>query len=149
MKEKGSVAVFTILFLPVLFAVLILLIDIGWLVHVRQVMQNAADLGALAGVQELDLEKLAEGKLELTDRAEWEAERIWRANLEGFWDGKIVVEDEIEIHNPAPRSQDRISGETHRTPTVCIVLEARVPVPLPLLQSSRVRVHADASVQRK
>ncbi|HHW27406.1 MAG TPA: hypothetical protein GXX23_08780 [Firmicutes bacterium] len=49
------------LFLPVAVLVVGLVCDLGTVFCVRKLVQAACDLGALAGVQELDWELLAEG----------------------------------------------------------------------------------------
>jgi len=51
--ERGAVAVLFALTLIVIFAAVAFVIDISRLYHARQVLQNAVDLGALAGAAEL------------------------------------------------------------------------------------------------
>jgi hypothetical protein len=59
--ERGAVAVLFALTLIVIFAAVAFVIDISRLYHARQVLQNAVDLGALAGAQELPAADAATG----------------------------------------------------------------------------------------
>jgi Flp pilus assembly protein TadG len=52
-EERGAVAVLFALTIIVVFGAVAFVIDVSRLYHARQVLQNAVDLGALAGAQEL------------------------------------------------------------------------------------------------
>ncbi len=60
-NERGGVMVLVTLFLPVAVLLVGLVCDLGVVFCVRKIAQAACDLGALAGVQELDWDLLAEG----------------------------------------------------------------------------------------
>lgn len=55
------------LFLPIAVLVVGLVCDLGAVFCVRKIVQAACDLGALAGVQELDWELLAEGTVAIEE----------------------------------------------------------------------------------
>ncbi|HEY7668362.1 MAG TPA: TadE/TadG family type IV pilus assembly protein [Actinomycetota bacterium] len=59
--QRGAVAVLFALTLIVIFAAVAFVIDISRLYHARQVLQNAVDLGALAGAAELPAADAAAG----------------------------------------------------------------------------------------
>ncbi|HHT01188.1 MAG TPA: hypothetical protein GXZ96_00635 [Firmicutes bacterium] len=67
--ERGAIAVTVVLLLPVFLVVLGLVADAGYLFIARRGVQVAADMGALAGVQALDLDLLATGEIHLIDSA--------------------------------------------------------------------------------
>lgn len=60
-EERGAVAVLFALTIIVIFAAVAFVVDISRLYHARQVLQNAVDLGALAGAQELPAADAATG----------------------------------------------------------------------------------------
>jgi len=60
-QEKGAVLVTLIAFVPVAAALMMFTVTVAQVFWARQCLQLAADMGALAGVQNIDLEKLAMG----------------------------------------------------------------------------------------
>ena len=65
--ERGGVLALVALFLPVAVLVVGLVCDLGVVFCVRKIAQAACDLGALAGVQELDWDLLAEGTVAINE----------------------------------------------------------------------------------
>lgn len=132
------------LFMPVLLVVLALLAGLGHAMHVRQIAAIAADMGALAGVQCLDLAQLASGHLVLApEGARAAAQEYVAKNLPG---ATPVVE--VTILNPATGSGlDPLTGRVHAYATVCVVVRVWAHFRLgPVSWQQEIVAHADASV---
>lgn len=141
-------------FLPVLALVFALSADVAYLYGVRSAMQAAADLGALAGAQAVDLDSLAEGRLRLLEpQAEADA-RLWaRRNLQAHpltapllavtELRAVVVQGDVRAPVRHPWS-----GRPVRDPTVAVMVEASVRPPwlASLVGPVGLVVRADASV---
>jgi Flp pilus assembly protein TadG len=153
-QERGAALVMTILLLPVILLSLGLVVDVGLVFVARQRAQGAADMAALAACQELDLQSLAAGELVLdVGRARAYAAAYAMNNLAASFPGMELEEDAmvgVWVYNPTPQApdRDRITGRELIHPTVCVVIELRVPLRLLRVSGAGVwiRVHADASV---
>ncbi len=147
-SERGAAGALAVLFLPVLLAALASLLGLGDALLMRHRVGQAADFGALAAVQCLDLTELAEGRiLLLPGPAGAVAREYARANLteeSGPPDGLSI---EVDVLNPGSGGvRDRVTGRTHRHATVCVEVRCRHVVRLgPLHLSYQVAGHADAS----
>jgi hypothetical protein len=114
-------------------------------------MRAAADMGALAGVQDLDYRALAEGEvLIVPEKARADAEAWVRANLEDLTliePGSLeVVVTVINLSGERAPSCP-VTGRRVRHPTVCVLVQALVRLPFTVsLGPVRVSVHADAAV---
>ncbi len=73
--EKGGVLALVALFLPIAVVCMGMVVDLGIMFCARKAVQSACDLGALAGVQNLDWDSLAEGVV-LLDIARGEATAV-------------------------------------------------------------------------
>jgi len=152
--QGGAAAALVVLFLPCLLAGAALVIDVGVLLATRAQMAAAADMGALAGVQDLDYELLAEGLVIIrADAAVSDAVSWVEANLTGrpFVDpGSTKVTVTVcntEAEGGAGRLACPVTGRPLEQPTVCVAVRASVRLPfLPRSLPVSVRVHADASV---
>jgi Flp pilus assembly protein TadG len=138
-----------VLFLPPLLAALLASVSIGQVITARHLAGHAADLGALAGVQELDLDALARGELVLIPaEARSRATEYARANLHRMFP-ELDPGPEVyaEVLNPTEGgSIDPLTGRVHLWPTVCVTVVLSVPVGIgPLSAEIPVRAHADAS----
>lgn len=84
-QTRGGVLALVALFLPIAILCIGIVVDLGTVFFVRKGVQAACDLGALAGVQELDWDLLAVGTVSLrAEEAEAVAEEITGYNLEGL-----------------------------------------------------------------
>jgi len=153
-KEEGAILILVVLLLPLLVVVAGLVADMGILLYVRHLAYAAADLGALAGAQNVDLERLAGGERWIEEGpARRDAEAWARNNLEVNFPGRGVesrAEVRVEVYNPIPAHYpgDRYTGRVLRDPTVCVLIN--LPVRLRFLSmlvpEVNLTVHADASV---
>ena len=144
--------VLLVVFLPVLVAVMALMAETGRLFVVARRVQAAADLGALAGAQEVDLERLAEGERYLDEgRARTQAERLTRENLRDLGGAAANAGLQVYVINVAtgPAAHPR-TGRLIRDPTVSVWVEVTVPLYLIGWRSEvTLGAHADASVVEK
>jgi len=84
-QTRGGVLALVALFLPIAILCIGLVVDLGTVFFARKAVQAACDLGALAGVQELDWDLLAVGTVSLkAAEAEAVAEEITAHNLDGL-----------------------------------------------------------------
>ncbi|HAI20574.1 MAG TPA: hypothetical protein DCM14_01520 [Clostridiales bacterium UBA8153] len=156
--RRGAVAALVILFLPGLIGVLALVVDLGLLLHARTALQASADLAALAGVQELDLEALAQGTPRLlTEPARAAAESYAAINVLHQLGGeaRAVLRMTVEVYNASPTEPlvHLRTGRVLEVPTVSVQLQ----LPLRLVLAPRllgrfdylVETHADAAVVRR
>ncbi len=101
-SRAGAAMTLVVLFLPCLLVASALVLDAGALLLARACLAAAADMGALAGVQGLDYERLAEGDIVIKEaEAAADAEAWVRDNLAGraFLEaGSVVVA--VEVLNP-------------------------------------------------
>lgn len=81
--DRGGVLALVALFLPVAIMAAGMVADLGMVFVARKAVQSACDLGALAGVIELDWDRLAEGEVRLREEdAEDIATSVARQNLD-------------------------------------------------------------------
>jgi len=154
--ECGSIAVFLVITMPLLIILAGLVIDIGTLFCANSLAYAAADMAALAAVQDLDLQMLAEGKRQIMpDAATRDAEAFLAANILKNWPG-LAPEDiavAVTVYNVESGGADRhaFNGRHLSDPTVCV--RVTFPVKLRFISAFSgtvsARAHADASVVRK
>lgn len=150
-SERGAAAVLVVLFLPCLLASLALALDVGALLVARAQMRAAADMGALAGVQDLDYDLLAQGLIVIRSADAVRDAREWvLANLEGrafIEPGTVRVVVAVLNTEGAGAVSCPVTGRLLEWPTVCVKVEAMARLPfLPALGLVKVSIHADASV---
>lgn len=153
-RRRGAAGTVLALLLPVVLASLALVADVGYLLWVRAALQAAADLGALAGAQELDLEALAEGRRALAPTAgssarRWAGENLAAHPATARWaDLAEVGVLVIQADEQAP-ARHPWTGRTLRDPTVAVRIRLRVPLPWfgRPLGPVEVVARADASVR--
>ena len=147
--------VLTVLFFPVFLLSMAMVMDVGRLFEAKLLAQSAADMGALAGVQELDMAQLAKGRQVLVaPSAERAAERLTKENLaKSFGQGWGHVTSEVVVRVYSATAAAPVhhlgDGRLLTEPTVCVVVH--VPLSLVLFpgRSADVVVHADAAVRTK
>lgn len=154
--ERGSIAVFLVVTLPLLIMLAGSVIDIGMLFCANSLAYAAADMAALAAVQDLDLQMLAEGKRQIMpDAARRDAEAFLATNILKNWPG-LAPEDiavAVTVYNVEGGGDDRhaFNGRHLSDPTVCV--RVSFPVKLRFISAFAgtvsARAHADASVVRK
>ena len=150
-RDKHGIAlIWVVLWLPVFILLSGATMDVGVAFADRALLRAASDLGALAGVQELDLVQLAEGRRYIyPDRAKEHAERITRLILSANrnWSD---VQVEVWVNNPPPGGgvQHPISGRFLRDPTVTVrsTVERRAVFLARVLPRYELTAYADASV---
>ena len=119
-QTRGGVLALVALFLPIAVLCVGIVVDLGTVFFVRKAVQAACDLGALAGVQELDWDLLAVGHVAVrVDDVERIAVEVARENLESV--ELLVPELQItaKAENPPAREDPVVSVEavyTVRTP---------------------------------
>ncbi len=140
-----------ILWLPVLLAVVSLVVNLGNLLVDRARLQASADLAALAAVQSVDWDAMAEGDVRLVEElADLEARDYSMANVQSLMD---VDPEEIFVwivnastDDPTPHP---VTGGTLEHPTV--ILRLRAPGPGGLLTAAfggvSMEAEADASIR--
>jgi len=149
--QGGAAATLVVLFLPCLLACAALVLDLGSLLVVRAQLRVAADMGALAGVQDLDFELLGQGRIVIrAEDARSDAVSWVRANLSGRsfidMDGTEVVVTVLNTDGGRAATCP-VTGRALTHPTVCVYIRAPARLPfLPGLGPVPVSVHADASV---
>jgi hypothetical protein len=154
------VAAVVVLFLPVLLAGMALVIDCGALLAARAQMVAAADMGALAGVQDLDFDLLACGRIFIREAAAIAAAEAWvTGNLSGraFIEPGTVRVVVTVLNTDGTGSDGRgdarrllvcpVTGRAFSEASVCVFVQARARLPfIPSRLGPVVRVHADAAV---
>ena len=156
-NDKGSISTLLVIFLPVLLLIMALVIDVGLLATARNNLQAAADMGALAAAQNLDLKELQVGEIVILEKEAikdgklWTEENLFR-NLPNLieCDETIV---KVKVYNgSADRFMyDQYSGRRLEDPTVCIVIEASHKFYFihGVFGKQKIIVHADASVLKR
>lgn len=147
--ERGAAGLLVALFLPALVVSFLGVVALGEMILARHLVSCAADLGALAGIQALDTELLAQGRLVLIPgEARKRAREYALANLGSMFPGlesKAQV-DVTVIDTEDGGIADPVSGKIHSWPTVCVLISLELPVAVgPLRVRVCVRAHADAS----
>jgi hypothetical protein len=135
--------------LPLLLAALLASISIGEAIVFRHLVGHAADLGALAAVQELDMDALARGELVLLpEEARSRAAEYVLANLHLMFPNQAqAFSVSTEVINPSQGgATDPVTGRIHKWPTVCVLVQTSLPVGIgPLSADIPIKAHADAS----
>ena len=145
---RGAAGVLAILFLPVMLAALAGMLSLGDSVVLRYRMTQAADLAALAAVQCLDREALANGELVLlAASAESVAIEYVTANLASTSALPADLEIEVNCHDAGEHTPlDRVTGKRHRYTTVCVAVRCRLKIVVgPVRLEQEFLAHADAS----
>ncbi|HEY8449696.1 MAG TPA: pilus assembly protein TadG-related protein [Bacillota bacterium] len=144
--------------MPVLLLAAGLVVDIAYLFWMQAQLQAAADMGALAGAQNVDLEALARGERRLIPSSAAEDARRWAldnlaANLPTALAGAKPVEVAVEVYNAAPEAprRQRWSGRVLTEPTVSVRVSLTVPTLLLgwLVPEVPLAAMADASLLEK
>lgn len=151
-NARGAAAVLVVLALPALVAATGFAVGIGTALVARQALRTAADLGALAGVQALDLDRLAAGAVVLREDQAAADARAWALENLRHTFGPRAAAARIAVrvyntHLTGPVA-DAVTGRLVRDPTVCV--EVALPLRIPFLSAwvgdVTLRAHADASV---
>lgn len=150
-RDRGAVALEVVLFLPAVIALVAILLNLGIIFLTKYRLQTAVDLGALAAVQDVDLEALADGRrVLLVDQARKDATDITLRNLGYLGSALNEAQVSVAVHNvdKPVRERDDWTGKTIEEPTVCVRAQAPGWGMTLALASLKVRleVHADASV---
>ncbi len=147
-SQRGAAGVIAILFLPVLLAALASLAGLGDALLLRHRVGQAADFGALAAIQCLDYERLAQGVIQISEgQAASSARQYVQANLGPGEDHPGGVNIEVEVFNPDETARrDSVTGKRHEYATVCVRVTLGHEFRLgPLRLAYSVFGHADAS----
>ncbi len=149
----GAVTVMVVIMLPLFLLSLALVLDVGLLFITRTQAQAAVDMGALAGVQELDWDAAARGVLQLRpEEAERSAKEWTLRNLEALrrarpGPGDVFIK--VEVYNASPDQPMTVRGTGRVISTPTVRVEAKIPTTLLLLSLPvELKVAADASVVR-
>lgn len=149
--RRGAAALLVVIWLPVLLAVTSLAVNLGRILVDRSRLQSAADLAALAAVQSVDWDALAEGEIRLVpELAEMAARDYSRENLERLMDREAkevrvwVINGSVD--DPAPHP---VTGDDLEYPTVVVRIDVDRPASVlgAALGSFTLSAEADASVR--
>lgn len=153
-SERGASLIAVVLFLPVLLLIAGLVTDVGLLFVARHLAYHAAELGALAGAQDVDLDALARGEVTLVEgQARADAEDYARRNLAASFRHldqaqALFVNATVYNASAARPVRHRETGRLLTDPTVSVAVRLWLPLHFlaPLRREAAVQVHADASV---
>lgn len=107
---RRGVLALVALFLPIAVLCVAMVVDLGTVFFVRKAVQAACDLGALAGVQELDWDQLAVGTVALrAGEAEAIAREITDHNLEVVDWLMQDVRISATVHNPPDLAEPTVA----------------------------------------
>ena len=144
-RADGGVVALVALFLPIAVLCVGMVVDLGAVFFARKAVQAACDLGALAGVQELDWDRLAAGQVMIReDDGEDIADGITRENLRNVAGLVEVLSVSCSVRNPPQVAEASLSVEVRfrvRTPFL-----GSVPG---LFGSFEGRAYSQASVVRR
>jgi len=100
------------LFLPVAVLCVGMVVDLGAVFFARKAVQAACDLGALAGVQELDWDRLAAGQVAIREEdGEDIAEAVTRQNLQNVTGLVEILSVSCSVRNPPGVAEPSLSVE--------------------------------------
>ena len=117
---RGGVLALGALFLPIAVLCVGMVVDLGTVFFVRKAVQAACDLGALAGVQELDWDLLALGPVALREgEAEAIAREITGHNLEVVEGLMQDMRISATVHNPPDMAEPTVA--------VAVMYSVRMP----------------------
>ncbi len=128
-ERRGAALLVVLLWLPILLAGAALILDGGQLLLARHRLQASVDLAALAAVQSLDWDRLAEGEVTIIeDEAEEMARQYLSDNLvamtgRGFEEFRVWVINA----NPEDPKVHPVTGEGVYHPTVVLRCQLRGP----------------------
>lgn len=133
------------MFLPIAVLCVGLAVDLGAVFFARKAVRAACDLGALAGVQELDWDRLATGKVAIREAdGGLIAQEVTRENLRNVTGLVEILSVSCSVRNPPQVTEASLSVEIRfkvRTPFL-----GSVPG---LFGSFEGRVFSQASVVRR
>ena len=144
-ETRGGVLALVALFLPIAVLCVGVVVDLGTVFFVRKAVQAACDLGALAGVQELDWDLLSLGTVALREgEAEAVAKEITGHNLEAVEGLMLEVQVSAIVLNPPAKTE----------PTVAVAVTYLVRMPFlrtvpGLVEGFRDRRVSEASVVKR
>ncbi len=111
-RADGGVVALVALFLPIAVLCVGMVVDLGAVFFARKAVQAACDLGALAGVQELDWDRLAAGQVMIREEdGEDIAEGITRENLRNVTGLVEVLSVSCSVLNPPQVAEASLSVE--------------------------------------
>ena len=111
-RVEGGVVVLVALFLPIAVLCVGMVVDLGAVFFARKAVQAASDLGALAGVQELDWDRLAAGQVMIREEdGEEIADGVTRQNLQNVIGLVEVLSVSCSVRNPPQVSEASLSVE--------------------------------------
>jgi len=111
-RVDGGVVVLVALFLPIAVLCVGMVVDLGAVFVARKAVQAACDLGALAGVQELDWDRLAAGQVLIREEdGEGIADGITRENLRNVTGLVEVLSLSCSVRNPPQVAEASLSVE--------------------------------------
>jgi len=114
--QKGGVIALVALFLPVAVLCLGMVADLGMVFVARKAVQAACDFGALAGVLELDWDKLAAGEVRIREQdGKSVSAGIARQNLQSVASLVEVVSVTSSVVNPPARPDPVVVVEVRFT----------------------------------
>lgn len=154
--QTGSATTTLVLCIPVFMLLMALVFDFGVILIVRSAMRTAADLGTLAGVQDVDLDALYQGNLTILEpQAAIDTIECakWNLDLNAFAPStKESMKIFVDILNPdGGQLRDTITGRKITQPTVCMELSTIIGPWV--FWSNRgnlaLKVHSDASMLSK
>ena len=113
-------AALVVLLLPVAILSIGMVGDLGVVFFARKAVQAACDLGALAGVLELDWDRLAAGQVAIREQeGRAVAADLTRQNLESVSRLVVIVSLSTSVQNPPVKSEPVLTVEANfrvRTP---------------------------------
>jgi uncharacterized membrane protein len=109
-EARGGVLALVALFLPIAVLCVGMVVDLGTVFVVRKAVQAACDLGALAGVQELDWDLLAAGTVSLREEeAEAFAKEVTADNLEPIKTLVLDAHVSASVLNPPTKAEPTVA----------------------------------------
>jgi len=146
-NERGAICVWFVLCMPTLLSVMALVFDVAWASIGQNYLQVAADGGALAGVQEIDLDRLALGECRIVPEPAITVARLYafdnlsRSLAPEHLASCMVTARAFNPGEPGWHGPPQVV----LNPTVCV--EVCLPIQFPVTRMWRMlRVHADASL---
>ncbi len=153
-NQEGSAAIMVVLLLPVMIMIMGLVVDLGILVMYRGIAQSAADLGALAAAQNLNVERLEAGVIEINvkeakaDAIRW-VEHNMHLNMPHLRTDS-ALDIFVEVYNVSSErpTYHRFTGRLIDDPTVCVLVKFphQFLFFLKNVQDYEISLHSDASV---
>lgn len=152
--ERGAALALTVLFLPVWLALATLAIDVAYIMWVHAGMRAAADLGALAAAQNIDLDALAVGDPEISpsdaqrDARQWILDNLHSQRSTAPWADGADIRVWVLNGKPGAALSHPLTGRIITDPTVAVEvsLTAQVFLVPRKLGTIPLQVRADASV---